>query len=797
MFSFLSINYLLSNEMVVEIVLLDVIDNQIETKNTKLLDRKKRDLDDVKKTRSGLTGSEKDEHLFDPNEHIDRSVPDEVKRKVRQLRPPPLGQPAWEYKNNYELTNIHRTPQSSELISDPVFGRDQGISNINYNPFLVPPSSRPRQIFKNGGSNDFVQISPFGNTYTSGKGAKSNAVTELNSHKPFTVHTSFELDDAQAQYNEKNSAKEGFTTHDTFYQLDSPKPLKPLRPTAINMPDNFSYYHIGNTGSKTERDSFKHRLTQQPLQQTASLIQPQVPIYYVNKPSKLHSASTPKNHYIQFSTVGGFFNNNPTAFTPIAPHKNQKNILSAEKYGIVTHRPVYRDSVFAPVLEPFLNDDLNYEIRNVDQPYFRQSAVRRPISTSSNPPYFKGGEINGNDTPSSLFTYHVTTDDTKIPLQNKSKGFYVTHNSKGNSANVKVVATKQAFEHSVSPEKQNSTGERPSGPDITANKFNEANRESQRTQITKPKQVSHFRTPPNDETASILNAEDYYYYDNDEEIMPTTIKKRPIEVDHTTYRIDQRYTPTTKSTKPTTSEAPNSFSDQSNIKKKQYETITGPQKNQLPQEYFEYDEDDDYDGEYEFKYKLPPVNVSKFMPMSETAAPRPAYMITTTSRPMLSSTSRKHLTPSYTRNYITKQPVSSIVPPIIKFPEEIFQGVRPMYDLDSNVPRYLNQSTLRPYTVRTRSQTTEMPSKTYKLLTKIPQTTTRTTETTTPKTTITTGKAYSFRPNTKTRGQNNSNLNRLTKASMRPNSLKKHLWELDERLPNRYTRPMQFIIVLQ
>ncbi|XP_058065066.1 salivary glue protein Sgs-3-like, partial [Anopheles bellator] len=45
---------------------------------------------------------------------------------------------------------------------------------------------------------------------------------------------------------------------------------------------------------------------------------------------------------------------------------------------------------------------------------------------------------------------------------------------------------------------------------------------------------------------------------------------------------------------------------------------------------------------------------------------------------------------------------SSDIPPIIKFPEDVFQGIRPLAD----VPRYLNKSTLRPYTVRQRVRPT-------------------------------------------------------------------------------------------
>lgn len=780
---------------------MDVVDNQIETTHKKSLDRKKRDLDaisddetnDDKETIDDASVSEQDEQ-DGQNERIDRAESGDVRRQTRQLRPPPIGQTSWQYNNNYELTNVHHEP-----------ARDQRL-NVNYNPFLVPPSSQSNQFFKNGGSNEFFHLSPFANTYTSGKPTQSNAVTEFNSHKPFTVHTSFDLNDAPAQYNVKRPNKDGFTTSDPFYPIVGQKPKTPTRSAGDNLPDNFSYYHIGNTGNTAskggDRDSFLPRPAPQPQQQPLRLAQPQAPIYYLNKPAKILSASTPKNHVIQFSTVGGFFNNNPTAFAPIENQKKQKLRLSTEKYDYVTHRPIYREQAPVPV-RPQQDDDSYYEIHDVDQPYIRPTAAHRPVSTPPpNPFYAKDVALNikANEKERSpeLYTYqvaHVTTEEIKIPLPNKNKGFHSSHNTKLNDGNVKVI-TKQTFAQPAAPEKHHSNSKRPSEQD-TANRFIEEIRESQRTQINKPKLVAHTQHLPNDfaqphkfstttvkaETTTLLDTDDYYYYDNDEETKPTTTKKRPTEIDQTTYLVDQRYKPTTvKSSSSTSTKLPKepAFVYQQNVKANR-----PPKIQPLTQEYFEYDDDDDEEYEdsvnddgNEFKYKLPPVNVSKFMPMSETAAPRPAYMITTTSRPKLSSTTSKYSTQSYIKNHASKSHAPSVVPSILKFPDDVFgQGVRP--NTNNN-----NQSIQRPYTVRPRNKTVQLPSKPYSLMTKIPLTRTTmtppTTTTTTPTPPTTGGKTY--RPYTKTRGQDN----RYTKASKRPNSLKKHLWELDERLPNRY-----------
>lgn len=778
LFHLLTKNCSLSNDGEMEIFLVDIVDNQIETTHTKRLDRKKRDTDDLTETTLDPSVAEPDKN--GSNDRIDRDVSSDVKREVRQLRHPPVGQTSWQYNNNYELTNVHHDP-----------ARDHGV-NVNYNPFLVPPSSRSNQFFKNGGSNEFFHLSPFANAYTAGKSAQSNAVTEFNSHKPFTVHTSFELNDAPVQFhsNAKRPNKETSAPNDPFYPVVGQKP----QTAGDNLPDNFSYYHIGNGGSKNaERDSFQPRPVQQPQQQPLRIAQPQAPIYYLNKPAKLLSASTPKNHYIQFSTVGGFFNNNPTAFSPIDNQKKPKLRLTTEKFDYVTHRPIYREPAPVPVRPATnLDDDSYYEIHDVDQPYVRPSAAHRPTSTpSSNPFYTKNvaGNVKTNEKDQSpkLYTYqvsHVTTEEIKIPLANKNKGFFITQNSKLSDGNLKVITTKPKFAQPAVTEKHHSTSKRPPGQGITGNKFIEDLRDSHRAQITKPKQIPL----PNDfvrpnklststvkvETTSLADADDYYYYDIDEEIKTPTTKKRPNEDDQTTYRIDQRYKPTTKKTTITSTSAkvvPKEpiIPHPQNVQINQFELKPRPPKIQpLTQEYFVYDDDEEYDENVnddgnEFKYKLPPVNVSKFMPMSETAAPRPAYLITTTSRPKLSSTTPKHTTSTYTKNYMP-----SDVPSFIQFPGDIFQAVHPN---NNN-----NQSTHLPYTVRPRNKTTNSPSKTYTLKTKIPLTRT----TTTPTTTSSSGKTY--RPYTKTRGQDN----RYTKAPKRPNSLKKHLWELDERLPNRY-----------
>lgn len=175
----------------------------------------------------------------------------------------------------------------------------------------------------------------------------------------------------------------------------------------------------------------------------------------------------------------------------------------------------------------------------------------------------------------------------------------------------------------------------------------------------------------------------------------------------------------------------------------------------------------------------------------------------------MSETMSPHVTPSYentsamqessTRRYIfggRTSDTQTTIPSFIKFPKDIFQDLKPL----SHLNRFLNNGTIRPYTVRTRITATNFPETTTDIIklqtipttsattqfrTTTPSTTTTTITTTTttvkPKTIptrrTTTRKIYTIRPN---RGQSKWKIAKSVKSSDKQNLL-----ELDEKQANR------------
>lgn len=870
-----------------DVASIDITDNNIETHTAHHLDRKKRDVDDesendddddiaTETTDSDDTssyGNESDANAA--NRDVVKNVTNS-KRTVRQLRPPPPIGP-WPFGDNFDLPTdprLHSTsrahPQSGH------FQRDTELSSVNYNTFLTPPgSARSADFYKNDGSpssayyqlppfNKPNEYNPYGNPYGNFKNLGPNAVTEYNSPKPYTItHTTFDVGDAQTHHFKPSK----LVSQQPFYPLvsnnGSPKPLPKLQNQVISntpaedvdsLPENFSYYHMGN-GVQIKQDLNRH---QQPIQQAPKISQPQAPVYYLDKPSKILGAATQKpTHYIHVSTVGGFLNNNPTAFSAIN-QKKPKLRPSTEKYNEFTHRPVFREP--AAVHENNQNNNIYGNTYNVQEntdvsPYYNPLISQRP--TIATPIATSPKSVFNNELPFSnfdqsklgkpLYSYEVTTDEVK-PVE-KVKGFYLTQPVKDISAEKPLTRPSIKLQnHDAKNYAQISVGQkkRPSvvgpqvGVDFDFNKFIYDIRETQNFKPT-PKYNTIAR-PVQPETVIIRapnkpvgsktkiqtttpSSDDYYYDVDEEEIVTTTVKRPtpPKEPSSTT----PKHTTTTLaeySTKPVKTNFVNGFSHPSIISTPQSFQTTYKPKDPKPsledEEYYEYEDDEDDTSEI----KMPPQNVSKFMPMSETAAPRP-YLTTVktlsiaTQRPLTTTPSPTTKKYSTTFERHTKPSIETTpVPAIIKFPDDVFQGVRQNHNDHTDIPRYLNQSTLRPYTSRTRSKATNLsgpvkPSKAPKMHIKTTSKTTssskpQTTQHHTSETTLTTStpktKTFAIRAKhnyntakgqqqsqSQSQSQSTNNSNRWrqetkSQKAQRPNALKKNLWELDERLPNRY-----------
>lgn len=268
----------------------------------------------------------------------------------------------------------------------------------------------------------------------------------------------------------------------------------------------------------------------------------------------------------------------------------------------------------------------------------------------------------------------------------------------------------------------------------------------------KKKLFSKYQTstvPTTLKTPSTTLDSDEYYYEDDEE-----------EVD-----ILKQTTTVKPSARPTTRSPKGYESFINSIPKKpttKLQLVNNETSDDDDEYYYDDDEDDDV-------IHSPPAIKSKFVPLSETMAPRPpttpAYRNSSyhTHFPFLQQT-----TPNYDSVFNRNQQTATI-PSFITFPKDIFHDIKPL----NNIQRYLNHSTLRPYTKRTRLGSTIVPE----LTTETTATTTLPPSTTTTPTSTTTRKIYTIRP----RGQPRWKLPKSIDGTKNI----KNLLEYDDKVGNR------------
>lgn len=123
-------------------------------------------------------------------------------------------------------------------------------------------------------------------------------------------------------------------------------------------------------------------------------------------------------------------------------------------------------------------------------------------------------------------------------------------------------------------------------------------------------------------------------------------------------------------------------------------------------------------------------------------------------------------------NVFNRNKQTATIPSFITFPKDIFHDIKPL----NNIQRYLNHSTLRPYTKRTRLGSTSVPEVTTEYL--FTTTTTLPPSTTTTQTSTTKRKIYTIRPN---RGQSRWKLQKSIDGTKNT----KNLLEYDDKVGNR------------
>lgn len=297
---------------------------------------------------------------------------DEYKRSPRQLRPPPIARSPWQFGNNDQYNDKQFQPRLT--------------INQNYNPFLTAPQStnsspyfKPRE----------QPIKPEYNPYTNSYSKTNNAVGEHAKPNQFNSNPSYRYVDQENYFSNNFKA----STKDPLYPDAQSIPIysneaKPKFKSAYDdrLPDNFSFFHFGNDNRDEQRK-----------------ISPQE---FVNKQPNVAVLpnATPKNQFVSFSTVGGFYNNQPTTqSSPIDDYKGFSKFRQSNsnaKLNYSTQRPGVYHSSPAPVYES--TDDYydydkgsyvgNFYSTTTQQPQQYSTPPRifyQPITTTQRPNYYR------------------------------------------------------------------------------------------------------------------------------------------------------------------------------------------------------------------------------------------------------------------------------------------------------------------------------------------------------------------------------------------------------------------------
>lgn len=603
-----------------------------------------------------------------------------------------------------------------------------------------------------------------------------------------------------------------FNNHEQPF-TQQPKPHLQNEANQDNLPDNFSYYHLGPKKTPNERDHRK--------------INSQT--YYNKIPNvAVVPNATPKNHFVSFSTVGGFFNNQAT--TPSTHLENYKQFSKIRNnYNIQNPDPVSYDhgegNRFVTT-DFFPSSPSNpYSTTPTPRQYYTSTSERFEQNRQQQDEDFHpsvGTRIKPSGPGFHLLSGEGTTEPPKRYLvsQFTEKGF-------------------QFYDKTTArpPAKLGPTRGPVVGVDFDFNKFIESIRQEQITNLkSNPRPVEKTnsavfstklnalpgavaadfitRSTPrpfyntksysvvgsteqpatklrnfNYETTTLDSEE--YYYDDDEEYTPTT-KSTTVRVKQTTQRPTTTSTTTTTTTT-TTTKAPKGYEGFIKSIPKPNSTKLQPVVSTTESADHEDSDDDEYyyDDE-DYTFHVPPTN--KYMPMSETRAPRPTPSYNAQRVPP-----SRHTTSQPIYQYNQTPETTTEIPSILQFPKDIFHELT----AGNNANRFLNNSTVRPYTVRTRLNlaadpglettiasnrlytSTEAPTKT-----RLPTTTrapVRFSSTSRPMTTqrptTTTRKVYTIRPY---RGQPKwKNPVAATPTKTIRTGDKKNLLDVDDKVTNR------------
>lgn len=237
------------------------------------------------------------------------------------------------------------------------------------------------------------EYNPYTNSY-------SNAGGEQAKTSQFHSNPSYRYIDEDNFFanNFKASTKDPLypeTQNIPIYSNNAKPKFKPAHDDRL--PDNFSFFHFGND-NREDRDQRK-------------IISPQEFVNKLPNVAILPNA-TPKNHFISFSTVGGFYNNQPTTQSPpIDDYKGfSKFHQSNAKLSFTTPRPNVYHSSPAPVYEStddYYDYDKGSYVSNLystttQQPkqYSTPSRILyQPVTTTQRPKFYSKSSSKHHEQP--------------------------------------------------------------------------------------------------------------------------------------------------------------------------------------------------------------------------------------------------------------------------------------------------------------------------------------------------------------------------------------------------------------
>lgn len=648
---------------------------------------------------------------------------EDVQRRTRQLRPSIISSP-WRVSSgaSYRALNFAPSPLNS-------FG-----SSNSYNSF---PSATAGLLFKNDGrfypNNNFKASNEFNPIISS----YSNKNKFNWDNKP-----SFGYSDDSRENNQDFSSKykqsSKISSHSSssllpllfsYNPFDQRTKITTAQPKKESGLDNYSYFHLGNSQqSKPLQSHGQHNKVK-----TFAFPVTNLPV------------TTPRSTFVNsFNSVGGFFNNN----------NQQSPSQPQEKYGFTSLKPLSKSNgTPAPIYEG------PKSASSYDSRYTTPSTpIAHNTSPFANNPFLNNLSFKN---PTAIFNFNL--EDSKNKFSGEDKVIEIT-TKKPNFQQYPIPSSTVAPKYVPSYTTPNQlfdfdrfvAGIREAqllqnNPKFVAgvNNIGDSSIKNKTNNTKNQNSQQHYQvyTSPSTPTVKAISKphqNDEYYYD---------------EEDENAHTLGQSLTKIkTQSAKPSINNY-NSYS----LNKKPALINSNSATDDDEDEYY-YDEDDDDD----YVYRPPPINKSIYTPMTETMAPRPMNM--TTVRPYYVSG----------QTFTTTSPLASTssIPSILKFPDDVFQAIRPfttpapkfvyikVTSPKSAIPAITTTTTTRPTTKKSKSKITTKKTVLY----------TTTSTTSKPSRSTTRRKIYTMRPN---RG------NLKFKATTKRPDLTVNRLEIDENLPNR------------